>query len=293
MPMPTYPRPANEWRIGPRTLLLGRRTLLMGIVNLTPDSFSDGGQFPSTQAAIDHALRLLDEGAEILDLGAESTRPGATLDLGAEDEQQRLAPVLEGILRARPDCVLSMDTFRASTARFAVERGALIVNDVSGLTWDPAMAQTLATLSCGAVLMHTRGLPSEWKSQKRLAPTEVMPAVTDGLVSILSSAKEAKIAPERIVLDPGFGFGKRGEENLTLLAHFGELHSLGLPLLAGLSRKGFLAPHLAPRDRVPATIAANTAAILAGAHILRVHDVAAARQAADLTDSLLAQTVAF
>lgn len=291
--MPTYPRPANEWRIGPRTLLLGRRTLLMGIVNLTPDSFSDGGQFPSTQAAIDHALRLLDEGAEILDLGAESTRPGATLDLGAEDEQQRLAPVLEGILRARPDCVLSMDTFRASTARFAVERGALIVNDVSGLTWDPAMAQTLATLSCGAVLMHTRGLPSEWKSQKRLAPTEVMPAVTDGLVSILSSAKEAKIAPERIVLDPGFGFGKRGEENLTLLAHFGELHSLGLPLLAGLSRKGFLAPHLAPRDRVPATIAANTAAILAGAHILRVHDVAAARQAADLTDSLLAQTVAF
>ena len=204
-----------------------------------------------------------------------------------------MAPVLEGILRARPDCVLSMDTFRASTARFAVERGALIVNDVSGLTWDPAMAQTLATLSCGAVLMHTRGLPSEWKSQKRLAPTEVMPAVTDGLVSILSSAKEAKIAPERIVLDPGFGFGKRGEENLTLLAHFGELHSLGLPLLAGLSRKGFLAPHLAPRDRVPATIAANTAAILAGAHILRVHDVAAARQAADLADSLLAQTVAF
>ncbi len=287
-----YHRPVKEWRIGPRTLFLGRRTLLMGIVNLTPDSFSDGGQFPAKQAAIDHALRLLDEGAEILDLGAESTRPGATLDLGAEDEQQRLAPVLEGILRARPDCVLSVDTFRASTARFAVERGALIVNDVSGLTWDPAMAQTLATLSCGAVLMHTRGLPSEWQSQKRLDPTEVMPAVTEGLVSILSNAEKAKIAPERIVLDPGFGFGKRGEENLTLLAHFGELHGLGQPLLAGLSRKGFLAPHLAPRDRVPATIAANTAAILAGAHILRVHDVAAARQASDLADSLLAQIVA-
>ncbi|ADV81122.1 dihydropteroate synthase [Terriglobus saanensis] len=289
----THPRPEKEWRIGSRTLFLGSRTLLMGIVNLTPDSFSDGGQFSTTQTAIDHALRLLDEGAEILDLGAESTRPGATLDLAAEDEQQRLAPVLEGILRARPDCVLSVDTFRASTARFAVERGALIVNDVSGLTWDCEMAQTLATLSCGAILMHTRGLPLEWKSQKQLAPTEVMPTVTDGLTSILANAEQADISLDRIVLDPGFGFGKRAEENLTLLAHFGELHRFGRPLLVGLSRKGFLAPHLAPRDRVPATVAANTAAILAGAHILRVHDVAAARQASDLADSLLAQTIAF
>jgi dihydropteroate synthase len=292
MPTPVCPRPENEWRIGSRMLRLGSRTLLMGIVNLTPDSFSDGGQFPTAQAAVAHALRLLDEGADVLDLGAESTRPGAVLDLDAEEEQQRLAPVLEGILRARPDCILSVDTFRASTARFAVERGALIVNDVSGLTWDEKMAPTLTNLSCGVILMHTRGLPSEWKSQDELASAEVMPAVTEGLASILAKADQAEISADRVVLDPGFGFGKRGDVNLTLLAHFGDLHSLGRPLLAGLSRKGFLAPQVAPHERGAATAAANTAAILAGAHILRVHDVVAARQAAEFADSLRTRALA-
>jgi dihydropteroate synthase len=274
-------RPHYEWQLRTRTLSLGARTLLMGIVNLTPDSFSDGGHFLEPAKAIDHALRLLDEGADILDLGAESTRPGAQLTLTPAEEQQRLAPVLEGILHARPDTILSVDTFHATTAAFSLTHGAEIVNDVSGMQWDADMPKALAENAGGLVLMHTRGKPGEWKEQQPLAEEEILPLVQTGLAATLASAKKAGIAEDRIVLDPGFGFGKRGTENFVLLERLAQLHSFHRPLLIGLSRKGFLAPELSAHERLPATLAANRKAIEAGAHILRVHDVAAHRELAD------------
>jgi dihydropteroate synthase len=256
-----------------RTLSLGTRPLLMGIVNVTPDSFSDGGQFFSPQAAVGHALRLLDSGADLLDLGGESTRPGA-IPLTSGEEQARILPVLAGILKARPEAIVSVDTYHAATAQAAVDAGAEIVNDVSGLLWDASMARVLAEAKCGCILMHTRGRPQDWSTLPTLAPDEVLPLVLNGLRQTLALAEQAGIAREAIVLDPGFGFGKLGEANWTLLERFGELRQLGYPLLAGLSRKRFLTAHLADptlADRDAATHAANSGAIAAGAHLLRVH----------------------
>jgi dihydropteroate synthase len=297
-------REVVEWRLRTRSLELGRRTLVMGVVNITPDSFSDGGLFLDPEAAVAHAQRLLDEGAEILDLGAESTRPGSRAGgaagsesapaVSAEAEQARLLPVLEGILAARPQAIVSVDTYKAATARAAIAAGAEIVNDVSGFTWDAAMPATLATLNCGAILMHSRGRPHEWASQPPAADPVAL--VLSHLAENLEAARTAGIAPERIVLDPGFGFGKRGDENYLLLARFAELHSLGRPLLAALSRKGFLGRSVAarlnvaelpPEARDSATIAASVAAALAGAHIVRVHAVRPTVEALAIADAIL------
>ena len=310
--MPFAVRPRFHWRLRTRTLELGPRTLVMGVINVTPDSFSDGGQFLLPASALDHALKLLDEGADILDLGGESTRPAA-LPISPEEEQARVLPVLRELMAARPDAILSIDTYHAETARLAVEAGAEIVNDVSGHLWDAAMSSTCAALGCGAVLMHTRGRPQEWRELPALARGEVVPLVLGDLRLRAEEAMNAGIAREAILLDPGFGFGKRLDENLPLLAHLDQLHTLGFPILAGVSRKSFLrAPRNpstdpassaannpgAPSQTVspsemgmavdPLTTAANTAAILAGAHILRVHDVAPARAAAAIADRLLA-----
>ena len=279
------------WRLRTRTLMLGERTLLMAIVNLTPDSFSGDGL---AGAALDDAVRAacdrLDAGADILDLGAESTRPGAVA-LGADAEQSRLLPVLEALLRDRPDAVVSVDTYHAATARAAARAGAQIVNDVSGLLWDERMAAAVAEIGAGLVLMHTRGRPTEWRSQAPLAPEEVLPLVLAGLRERVALAEVAGIAKDRIVLDPGFGFGKLGTENFALLAGFARLATLGIPLLAGLSRKSFLrSASESVSSRIPATIAANTAAVLAGAHIVRVHDVQQAREAVAVADALLASS---
>lgn len=279
------------WRLRTRTLMLGERTLLMAIVNLTPDSFSGDGL---AGAALDDAVRAacerLDAGADILDLGAESTRPGAEA-LGADAEQARLLPVLQAVLRDRPEAVVSVDTYHAATARAAARAGAQIVNDVSGLLWDEGMAAAVAETGAGLVLMHTRGRPTEWRSQAPLAPEEVLPLVLAGLRERVALAEVAGIAKDQIVLDPGFGFGKLGAENFALLAGFARLATLGMPLLAGLSRKSFLrSASESVSSRIPATIAANTAAILAGAHIVRVHDVQQAREAAAVADALLAQS---
>jgi dihydropteroate synthase len=276
----------------------------MGILNATPDSFSDGGLYLDPNAALAHALQMLDEGADILDLGGESTRPNATPITSAE-EQTRVLPILRAILAAQPDAILSIDTYHAETARNAIDCGAEIVNDVSGFLWDDAMAANCASLNCGVVLMHTRGRPQQWRSLPALAPTEVVPLVLREVEARAQAALSAGIARDAIVLDPGFGFGKILDENFPLLAQFDQLHALGFPLLAGLSRKSFLrrtfvekaptepanklgAPHLASEMWVSSTSAANTAAILAGAHILRVHDVRPAREAADLADRILA-----
>jgi dihydropteroate synthase len=267
----------------------------MGILNVTPDSFSDGGHFLSPQTALDQALRMLDEGAHILDLGGESTRPTST-PITPEEEQSRVLPVLDAILHHRPDAILSIDTYHAATARRAIEAGAEIVNDVSGLLWDFAMARTVAELQCGAVLMHTRGRPQDWPTLPPLAPDEILPLVLTGLRHSLDLAHAAGVAADQIVLDPGFGFGKLGTENYTLLSHLGDLHQLDLPILSGISRKGFLSKTIAPFYAQPippeasatATQAANVASILAGAHILRVHDAHATRDSAAMADAILA-----
>jgi len=289
--MPFAHRPQFDWRLRTRSLPLGQRTLIMGILNATPDSFSDGGQFLDLHAALTHALEMLDDGADILDLGGESTRPNSTPVTPAE-EQARVLPVLRAILAARPDTVLSIDTYHAETARLAIESGAEIVNDVSGLLWDDAMAATCAALNCGTVLMHTRGRPQQWRTLPALALDDVVPLVLRELRVRADAALAAGIHRETIVLDPGFGFGKSFDENFPLLAHLDALHALGFPLLAGLSRKGFLRHALQQAESThvlqDANTAANTAAILAGAHILRVHDVRPARQAAAIADRTLA-----
>ncbi len=267
----------------------------MGILNVTPDSFSDGGQFFSIEAAVRRGLAMLDHGAHLLDIGGESTRPNAT-PLEPGEEQARVLPVLEAILKERPEAVLSIDTFHAETARAAVEAGAEIVNDVSGFTWDPEMAAACAGLGCGVVLMHARGRPREWAKLPPIPPLVVMPVVLTGLRDSIFAARSAGVPSERIVLDPGFGFGKTGDENYTILALLHQLHQFGLPIMAGVSRKGFLGRalarfhggHPAPVDaRATATTAANVAAILAGAHLLRVHDVRAAVEAAATADAIL------
>jgi dihydropteroate synthase len=298
------PRPRFDWRLRTRTLSLGERTIIMGILNVTPDSFSDGGHFYSPQnapeRALSEAMKMLDAGAQILDVGGESTRPNAT-PLTPDEEQARILPVVESILKQRPKTILSIDTFHASTAQHAIEAGAEIINDVSGHLWDASMSTTCATLGCGAVLMHTRGRPQEWPTLPPLAPGEVLPVVLSGLADRLESALAAGIPRDKIVLDPGLGFGKRLEENYPLLAYLDQLQRFNLPILVGASRKSFLGhtrtqsaldtalhPTPPPTDeRVYATTAANIAAILAGAHILRTHDVRPAAEAAAVADRIL------
>jgi dihydropteroate synthase len=304
--MPFAPRRHHDWQLRTRTLPLGKRTILMGILNVTPDSFSDGGHFYSTQhapeRALTQALKLLEEGADILDLGGESTRPNAT-PLTPDEEQSRILPVIESILKQKPNTILSIDTFHAATARRAIEAGAEIINDVSGHLWDPDMSKTCARSGCGAILMHTRGRPQDWPNLPPLPPEAVLPLVLKQLAERLEAAITAGIPRNKIVLDPGFGFGKRLDENYPLLAHFDQLNQFDMPILAGVSRKGFLAHTLAQNpslsillegatpsmdDRLHATTAANVAAILAGAHILRTHDVRPAVEAAAIADQILA-----
>ncbi len=293
------PRPLFVWQLRTRVLPLGERTRFMAIVNITPDSFSgDGLSQRGLDAAVEAACHAWDNGADILDLGAESTRPGATA-VSAEEEQARLLPVLEAVCRERPGALISVDSYHAATARAAAEGGAEIVNDVSGLQWDDAMAHAVAETGCGLVLMHTRGRPPEWRDLPPLTHREMLQHVFGGLIEGLVLAEAAGIRSESIVLDPGFGFGKIGGENFTLLAQLDRLHQLGRALLVGLSRKGFLGDAVRPlrplalKGAVPAisrrdaTIAGNVAAVLAGAHIVRVHDLQAAREAAAVADAVL------
>jgi dihydropteroate synthase len=295
-------------------LELGRRTLVMGVVNVTPDSFSDGGLFLNPEAAVARSIELLDEGADLLDLGAESTRPGSQVGsaskgadgqpaapavsaatVSAAEEQARLLPVLKGILEARPDAIISVDTYKAETARAALACGAEIVNDVSGFGWDSGLAAVCADAGCGVVLMHARGRPEEWAGHAQLGADELLKTVREGLQASLDKALAAGIAAESIVLDPGYGFGKRGEENFALLGRQAELLDLGRPLLAGVSRKSFLGRALAPLyggktapvdARETGSVAALVAAILHGASLVRVHRVREAAEAALVADAV-------
>ena len=276
------------WQLRARSLELGSRTAVMGILNVTPDSFSDGGRFRGVDEAVEAALRMFDEGAAIVDVGGESTRPGAYPKISPQQEADRVLPVIENILQTQPDALLSIDTYRSQTARLAIEAGAEIVNDVSGFLWDPSMLTTCADLRCGVVLMHRRGRPEEWKTLPALAPGEVVPLVKRELGERLKKASgkaPGSIAAERIVLDPGFGFGKLLDENYPLLAHLDDLLTLGRPLLAGVSRKGFLGPSRPAKERGSASLAAMTIAILNGVSLVRVHDVRASVEAAAVADA--------
>jgi dihydropteroate synthase len=296
-------RTISHWKLRTRSVELGRRTLVMGVVNITPDSFSDGGRFLDPEAAIARALTLLDDGADLLDLGAESTRPGSRAGkpteaaVSAEEEQERLLPVIDGILKLRPDAILSADTYKSSTARAALAAGVEIINDVSGFTWDEAMPRICAESGCGVVLMHTRGRPEEWRTQAKLPPDTLIETIRAGLVESLAIASRTGVRAEAVILDPGYGFGKKFDENYNVLARQAEFLALGRPLLAGVSRKSFLGQTLAPlfggdaapvESREIAGIAALVAAILHGASIVRVHDALPAVEAARIADAVLA-----
>ncbi len=258
---------------GNRALALGARTLIMGIVNVTPDSFADGGERFAPEAAIAGALAMAGAGADLIDIGAESTRPGAD-PLSAEEELRRLAPVLEG-LRGRLDIPISIDTYKAEVADRAIDLGALLVNDVSALAYDPALAAVVVARRTPLVLMHTRGRSRDMYA--RAVYTDPAAEVAAELAERVAVAVGAGIPRNQIVVDPGLGFAKRAEHSLAVLAGLPRLAALGLPLLVGPSRKSFLTAAIGdapPASRRWATAAAVTAAVLGGAHIVRVHDVA-------------------
>ena len=287
-------RPVFTWNLGSRSLELGKRTLVMGIVNVTPDSFSDGGEHLSADAAVAHALKLLDEGADIIDIGGESTRPGARVGaenpaVSAQEELQRVLPVITEVKKARSSAIISIDTYKAKVARTAVESGAEIVNDVSGMQWDAEMKTTLASLSCGVVLMHTRGRPDEWRSLPTVP--DIVMLTKKELRQRSDAAVAGGIKRDRIVLDPGFGFGKRFEENYPLLRRFSDFQELRFPLLAGVSRKSFIGRALsrngndaASAEREFGTLGGEVALALKGAHIIRTHNVRACVEALKLAD---------
>jgi dihydropteroate synthase len=286
-------RSVFQWSLGSRSLELGKRTLIMGVINVTPDSFSDGGQFLDRDKALARAEQLLDEGADIIDIGGESTRPGARVEtVSADEELKRVIPVIAEVKKRRAAVVISVDTYKAAVARAAAAAGAEIVNDVSGFRWDAQMAKTVADLKCGAVLMHMRGRPEEWR--KLPPPGDVVLLVKRELKEWAEKAVLAGVRRERIVIDPGFGFGKSFDENYPLIARFGELQSAGFPLLAGTSRKSFIGRTLGkdgkdapPEARLYGTLATQTALILKGAHIVRAHDVKASVEAAKVADAIL------
>ncbi len=281
-----------------QTLLLGKRTLIMGVLNVTPDSFSDGGKFFRAHRAVEHALSMQRAGADLIDIGAESTRPGSA-GTTTPEELRRLLPVLQA-LRGKLKIPISIDTRNAAVAEIALGAGAAIINDVSGLKHDPRIAEVAARHRVPLILMHMRGEPRTM--QETPFARDVMKDVTQGLRASIEKARNAGVLKSQIVIDPGIGFGKSFQQNYELLDKLPELAKLGYPLLVGTSRKGFLGATLAlikkgrtgnakpapPEDRIWATAATVTASILRGAHIVRVHDVPEMVQVARVADCLLA-----
>jgi dihydropteroate synthase len=263
------PRKLYYWKLNNREIALGQRTVIAGVLNLTPDSFHDGGRYQEPDRAYARALELEEQGAGIIDIGAESTRPGSSR-ITATQELHRLVPVLKR-LRDKLRIPISVDTYKAEVAERAIELGAEIINDPSGLTFDPGLAKVVVQHNTGIILNHMRGRPESWG---RLAPlSDVMGTIFKELEATVSRARRGGVDKSRIVIDPGLGFGKRKEQNSEILARLSELSQLDLPIMAGPSNKSFLAQPT-PAGTQFATACAVTAAILAGAHIVRVHDVA-------------------
>jgi len=275
-----FRRKRLELRLKRQTLVLGERTLIMGILNLTPDSFSDGGKYSDPDRAFARALELEDQGADIIDIGGESTRPGSTRVSEAE-EIRRLAVVKR--LIGRINVPISIDTYKAAVAERVLEWGADVINDPSGLTWEPPLVKAVAQRDAAIIINHMRGTPETWA---KLAPMgDPVGTVRNELEAAAHRAVNAGVDKFRVVIDPGFGFGKRKDQNFDLLAGLNSIGALNLPVLAGVSRKSFLA-HPNAQETESATIAAVTAAVLAGAHIVRVHDVPAAKAAVQVADGV-------
>jgi dihydropteroate synthase len=270
-------------RLPARTLALGQHTLVMGILNVTPDSFSDGGLYLDANAAVARAIAMKAAGADIIDVGGESTRPGSA-GVSAEEEMRRILPILRG-LRGKIRIPISVDTSKAEVAEAAAEAGAEIVNDVTGLRNDPRIAEVARRRKLGLILMHMRGTPQTMQTTP--FARDVIRDVNVGLRRSIALASNAGVAKSQIVIDPGIGFGKSHEQNCEILRRLPEFAKLGFPLLVGTSRKSFLGTALkqnTENDRIWGTAATVAASILQGAHIVRVHDVAEMAQVARVTD---------
>jgi len=270
--------------IGGRSFDLARRTLIMGILNVTPDSFSDGGRYQTPDQALARALAMAEEGADIIDIGGESSRPGAD-PVSEQEETRRVVGIIEEI-RRRIDTPLSIDTYKSGVAQRAVEAGAAMINDISALAFDPNMAPLAAALSVPVVLMHIKGTPRDM--QKDPHYTDLIGEVRDALARSIERAAAAGIDPERIIIDPGIGFGKTAGDNVTLIRRIRDFFELGRPVLIGASRKSFIGALTGKsvNDRLWASIGAAAAAALLGAHIVRVHDVAETREALAVVDAI-------
>jgi len=274
------------WRCRDRELPLGERTLVMGIVNVTPDSFSDGGMFEDAEAAVKHGLRLLEEGADVLDVGGESTRPGSDA-VGAEEERSRVLPVLGRLRREAPEALLSVDTRTAAVAEEALVAGADAVNDISAGA-DPAMFRVIEAAGAGMVLMHMRGEPKTMQSDPRY--DDVVAEVRAFLADRLETAVAAGIGRDRLCVDPGIGFGKNLEHNLDLLRAIGSFRELGVPVLVGVSRKRFVGDLSGvdePADRVDGSLAAAVWCAAQGVDLVRVHDVGPTVRALRVVDAIV------
>lgn len=278
-------------RLPSRTLILGERTLIMGVLNITPDSFSDGGAYLDSEAAIARALQLERDGADILDIGGESTRPGS-VSISSREEIRRIVPVIE-VLRTKLRIPMSVDTRKADVAAAALAAGAEIVNDVSGLRMDPRLGEVARRARAAVILMHMRGTPRTM--QKGPFARDAIRDVTAGLRESIASARRAGLVKSKLLLDPGIGFGKTHEQNFEILARLSEFARLGCPIVIGTSRKSFLGkalarPGAAPvpaGERLLATAATVAASILGGAHIVRVHDVAEMVGVARIADAII------
>jgi dihydropteroate synthase len=273
------------WKLKNREIKLGDRTVILGVLNVTPDSFSDGGKHLDPDRAYARALQLEEDGADIVDIGAESTKPGSRR-ITATEELQRLSPVLKR-LHGKLAIPISVDTYKAEVAERAIHLGAEIINDPSGMTIEPALARVVAQHDAGFILNHMRGTPESWAKLPPLK--DVMGNIVRDLEAAVHRARRSGIDKSRIVVDPGIGFGKRREQNSEIFARLGELHRLDQPVMVGPSRKSFLAQQTEMATRF-ATAAAVTAAILAGAHIVRVHDVPEMRVVANIADEILRNT---
>jgi dihydropteroate synthase len=273
------------WRCRNRELPLGERTLVMGIVNVTPDSFSDGGMFADADAAVKHGLQLLEEGADVLDVGGESTRPGSD-PVGEDEELARVLPVVEGLRREAPEAVLSVDTRKAAVASEALATGADVVNDV-GAGADPRMLGVVESARAGMVMMHMQGEPKTMQSEPRYG--DVVSEVRSFLAERLSGAVAAGIGRDRLCIDPGIGFGKNLQHNLALLRSIGSFRELGVPVLVGVSRKRFVGDLSGagdPAQRLEGSVAAAVWCASQGVEILRVHDVGSTVRALRVVDAI-------
>ena len=276
------PRRLHTWKIRTRELALGERTLIMGVLNVTPDSFSDGNQYLDPDRAYARAMEMEEQGADIIDVGAESTRPGSQ-PITAVEELRRLVPVLKR-LRDQLSIPVSVDTYKAEVAERALELGVEIINDPSGFTFDPLLVKPVVEYNAGVIFNHMRGKPETWAT---LGPLQdVMGAIVKDLDASVNRARRAGVDMLRIVVDPGIGFGKRREQNSEILARLGEMAKLDLPILVGPSRKSFLA-HPSERETLFATAGAVAASVLGGAHIVRVHDIVEMKAVCAIADDVL------